>query len=156
MPQLMQEMAIVLATLAQADIDMSPFQFRCLARNIYHEARGEDIDGQIAVAQVTMNRVMSEKYPDTICEVVREDRGPKPWDCQFSWWCNGKPNTPTDFEAYQLAAIVAAEVIKGEPEDYVGGALHYVAESAMDRGWVRNMTVYGQIGRHVFLISEEG
>ena len=156
MPYLIKEMAIVLATMVQANVETSPFEVRCLARNIYHEARGEDIDGQIAVAQVTLNRVDSPRYPNSICDVVYHDKGPRAWDCQFSWTCDGKPDQPTDMAAYGLATLIATEVIKGEPEDYVGGALHYVARTALDRRWVKRMHVHGRIGRHYFLVRSEG
>ena len=71
----------------------------CLATNIYHEARGESYAGKVAVANVTMNRVTSPKFPNTICDVVYQAQTKENWKgntvpkrnkCQFSWYCDGK------------------------------------------------------------------
>lgn len=153
MPALVKEMALLMATLTHADINTSPREFQCLARNVYHEARGESLEGQIAVAQVTLNRVAHWRYPDTICEVVHQDTGSKSYDCQFSWTCDGLPDQPTEMKAYALATLLAGEVLLDAPENYAGTAMHYVAESALDRVWVKRMKVHGKIGRHVFLIE---
>ena len=65
-------------------------QLRCMALNIYHEARSDSTLGQEAVGMVTMNRVYSDKYPDTICDVVYQSHlnskgAPIRNKCQFSW-----------------------------------------------------------------------
>ena len=65
-----------IAMMAPPQVDKE--QHKCLAMNIYHEARSESMQGQIAVAQVTLNRVEHDKWPSTICEVVYEPK-------QFSW-----------------------------------------------------------------------
>ena len=57
----------------------------CLAMAVYYEARSESRDAQMAVAEVILNRVNSPKFPNTICEVVKQDKGPKAYDCQFSF-----------------------------------------------------------------------
>src|SRR6056300_1841134 len=62
-------------------------QVECLAQNIYYEARGENQDGHVAVALVTMNRSLSKLYPNNVCNVVREKLGKT---CQFTWWCDSK------------------------------------------------------------------
>ena len=72
-------------------------QIDCLATNIYHEARSESTIGKIAVAWVTVNRVNTEQYPDTVCGVVHDavldsNGNPKRNKCQFSWYCDGKMN----------------------------------------------------------------
>ena len=68
----------IVAAAMMAPPTVDPKQHNCLALNIYHEARGERVEGQIAVAHVTMNRVNHEKWPSTICEVVYQPK-------QFSW-----------------------------------------------------------------------
>ncbi|MFG6500169.1 cell wall hydrolase [Sulfitobacter sp. 1A15106] len=123
----------------------------CMALNIYHEARGESIDGQLAVAHVTLNRVQSSRYPDTACAVVSEDRGPKDWDCQFSWWCDGKSDRPEDMEAFHLALLLAAEVLSGETEDLTQGSMYYLTQREDYPGWVHQLDMVGKIGSHVFL-----
>mgnify|MGYP003628329525 CR=1 FL=1 len=79
----------------------------CLALNVYHEAKNQSLIGQIAVAQVVMNRVRDERYPDTVCEVV--EQGPTySWKkdypvknrCQFSWYCDGKSDKPKEGHAW--------------------------------------------------------
>ena len=90
-------------------------QIECLATNIYHEARSESTIGKIAVAWVTVNRVNTERYPDTICGVVYDavldSKGnPKRHQCQFSWYCDGKSddikNKDAWYEAVQIATLV--------------------------------------------------
>ena len=75
----------------------------CLAQNIYFEARDQPTVGQMAVAYVVLNRVHHPAWPDTVCDVIRE--GPTySWKqdypirnrCQFSWYCDGKPDVPKD------------------------------------------------------------
>jgi len=117
----------------------------CLAMNIYHEARGESIDGMIAVAQVTLNRVEASEYPDDICEVVYQRK-------QFSWTAD--PNDIDDVESYTLAALIAEEVIDGRTADLVYGALHYYAPHAADPYWANDFVIAAQIGRHVFLVED--
>lgn len=67
-----------------------------LALNMYHEARGEGVEGMMAVNEVVHNRLESPLYPDTPCAVVKQpSRNPQePQRCSFSWWCDGKADTP--------------------------------------------------------------
>jgi spore germination cell wall hydrolase CwlJ-like protein len=91
-------------------------QLTCLAVTVYHEARGEPLVGQLAVANTVINRVHDSRWPNTICDVVKE--GPTlAWDktkpikhkCQFSYFCDGKSDTPTDPVAFNQAMQVAEE-----------------------------------------------
>ena len=79
----------------------------CLALNVYHEARNQTIDGQYAVAHVTMNRVASSKHADNICDVVYANK-------QFSWTWTLTDTTPDDQKAYDLAYTIASEVISNK------------------------------------------
>lgn len=91
----------------------------CLAENIYHEARGESIMEQAAVAWVTLNRVESRDYPDTICEVVMQ-----PY--QFSWTLNPELIAARrNPEAYEKAIRIANDVYSGRIQDPTWGATHY-------------------------------
>lgn len=96
----------------------------CLAMNIYHEARGNSIAAQANVATVVMNRVASDRFPGTVCEVVKQSnrRG-----CQFSWWCDELPNEPKEKAEYGRALGIAEMVINGAIVDSTGGALYYHA-----------------------------
>ncbi|MDE4297152.1 cell wall hydrolase [Phaeobacter gallaeciensis] len=145
------EIALIasMATNMQADLDHE--ELICMARNVYHEARGEDRSGQIAVAYLTLNRVESDRYPDTVCGVVTEDRGPKSNDCQFSWWCDGKSDTPNDLEAYQNAIRISIEAMTGTVENPVPGATHYYAPKRVTPGWSYKLAEVAVIGDHRFM-----
>ena len=126
-------------------------QLTCLALNIYHEARGEPKAGQYAVAEVTMNRVASTRYPNTICEVVYQ----KNWDSirqryvgAFSWTeFDTKPELK---EREWLNAVEVAEAIFYQQQTpRLDGALFYHARS-IKPSWARNKTPVAHIGRHIF------
>lgn len=114
----------------------------CLAMNIYHEARGESIAGQIAVAQVTMNRVEHKSWPDTVCEVVYQKK-------QFSWTHTIKDHTPHDNDAWETAKSIASTVYTGEEDDYVHGAVFYHADYVTPF-WAKSYEKVTQIGTHIF------
>lgn len=114
----------------------------CLAMNIYHEARGEPIQGQIAVANVTMNRVAHDYFPDTVCEVVWQPH-------QFSWTSDGRSDATNDQEAYDIALNIAEWVLAGEEEDNTEGALFYHTH-AVNPSWNRQMELAMVIGVHRF------
>ena len=106
----------------------------CLALNVYHEARDQPFIGQVAVAQVVMNRVHDDRYPDDVCEVVMQ--GPTySWKpdfpvrhrCQFSWYCDGKSDKTPDQTAWEQALVIAQGVHTGNLDDFVEGATHYHA-----------------------------
>ena len=88
----------------------------CLALAVYHEARGEEIDAQKAVAEVVLTRAAHSDFPMTVCGVVTEHRTPasRPWACQFSFYCDGKSDTPTDAAAWLTAQEVAREALDGD------------------------------------------
>ena len=67
----------------------------CLARNIYFESRNQPLAGRLAVGQVTMNRVDSPRFPNTVCDVVMQG-GERLHRCQFSWYCDGEVDFPSD------------------------------------------------------------
>ncbi|QGH74881.1 spore cortex-lytic enzyme precursor [Bacteriophage DSS3_MAL1] len=120
----------------------------CLAMAIYFEARSEPLPGQYAVAEVIVNRAADSRFPDTVCGVVKEDRGPKPHDCQFSFYCDGKPETIAEPLAFDTAKLIAADVLEGGT-DYAGGALFYHTTGVSPR-WSRNMNVVAEHGDHLF------
>ena len=114
----------------------------CLAMNVYHEARNQDIAGQVAVAQVTMNRVASPDYPDTVCGVVNQHK-------QFSWYWDGKSDVPQHEEAWQRAQMVAKGVLAGSGHSDLEGVMHYHALYVKPY-WAKEMQMVAQIGDHVF------
>lgn len=142
-------LAVGMATQMQAPVEHE--ELICMARNIYHEARGEDQAGQIAVAYLTLNRVESTRFPDTICDVVTEDRGPRAHDCQFSWWCDGKSDKPNDQDAYEKAMKVAIQTMTGRVENPVPAATHYYAPDKASPGWALKLAEVAVIGNHRFM-----
>ena len=133
----------------------------CLALNMYYEARGSSHADRIAVSDVVLNRVKDSRYPDTICEVVYQARMKPSWkdpevmipirnQCQFSWFCDGKDDTPKDIESFNNALYLAYHMVN--TERYVGlteGATHYHA-TYVTPSWSRDFTRVGRIGVHIF------
>ncbi len=129
-------------------IDLSQ-SLDCLALNIYHEARGESLDGQVAVAQVVMNRVGDGEFPGQVCAVVRQG-GERPRDrCQFSWWCDGRGDRPDDLAAWTGSKDLARRILAGSLDDPTGGALWYHADS-VSPDWNMDIIRQAKIGRHIF------
>ena len=129
-------------------------QVECLAQNIYYEARGEDKDGHIAVALVTMNRSLSKLYPNNLCHVVREKLGKT---CQFTWWCDSELRskattynyTREERKVYNNIRELAMHIYVNHDhiEDFTGGAIFYHANYVNPR-WKYKKTA--QIGNHIF------
>ncbi|MGH6884720.1 MAG: cell wall hydrolase [Geminicoccales bacterium] len=124
-------------------------QLECLALNVYWEARSEPATGQLAVAAVTLNRVAHPRYPDSVCEVVYQGGEGGSGGCQFSWWCDGKPDRPRDPLAWAKAVKIAFLAASADLPDPTGGALWYHADY-VDPRWARSKLVVARIGRHLF------
>lgn len=123
---------------------------RCLALNIYHEARGEPLAGQYAVAEVTLNRVRSTRFPDTVCDVVYErrlDPSRRRYVGAFSW--TGQNPRPPYGRPWATARSVAVEVLDGAHHPVVGDALFYHA-SRVSPAWSVRKVPLASIGDHVF------
>ena len=121
---------------------------RCLATAIYFEARGEPERGQIAVAQVILNRVRSPVFPQTICGVVYQGQMRK--GCQFSFACDGNSDNPRNKDQWALAQDLSKRFMSGElwlPE--VGYSTFYHANYVSPR-WARRMNKVDRIGAHIF------
>lgn len=124
---------------------------QCLAQNIYFEARDQELVGQVAVAFVTLNRVNSWRYRDTICGVVRDGYSPSRRDCHFSWYCDGKSDIPTEARAWETALIIAKTVIQDYAyiTDPTDGATHYHTHE-VNPWWAPKLAYIGTIGDHIF------
>jgi hypothetical protein len=122
---------------------------RCLANAIYFEARGEPITGQIAVAQVVLNRAFSGFYPRDICGVVYQNRE-RHLSCQFTFACDGKADAVRDNDSWGRAERIARDMLDGRLwiED-VGKSTHYHAHWVAP-AWTSNMRVKVEIGVHTF------
>ena len=122
--------------------EVDPKQHKCMALNIYHEARGERWEGQIAVAHVTMNRVRHENWPNTICEVVYQSK-------QFSWTHMIKDHTATEERAWKEAQVIARDIMIGNTEDPTKGAEFYHA-NYVNPWWAKEYKLTKVIGNHLF------
>ena len=124
---------------------------QCLAQNIYFEARGEPLEGQYAVAEVTLNRTRAQNFPHTICAVVHEMR----WDpsrrrtvADFSWTQLGGLSAD-DGPAWKRAMKVANDAYDDLHDPIAPGALFYHS-TRVRPGWARSRTAIATIGNHVF------
>ncbi|MBS7538732.1 cell wall hydrolase [Ancylobacter lacus] len=121
----------------------------CLAEAVYFESRGEPERGQIAVAQVVMNRVFSGYYPADVCRTVYQNAH-RHLACQFTFACDNVRDVVTEPEAWQQARRIAADMLDGRIwDEQVGRATHYHAQSVHPR-WVREMRKLDAIGEHTF------
>ena len=123
----------------------------CLALNIYHEARNQTDEGQIAVAHVVFNRMRDRRFPDTACEVITQGGEDRLHKCQFSWYCDGKSDKPTDKAAWDRArqnAIIAIRMLRSG-YDPTNGALWYHAEYVQPY-WSVSYDVAMVEGTHIF------
>lgn len=114
----------------------------CLAMNVYWEARDQSLAGQVAVAQVTMNRVADPTYPNNVCGVVYDHK-------QFSWYWDGKSDVPREAAAWRRAQMVANGVLAGSGHGDLDGVTHYHAVYVKPY-WIDSMTMVAQIGDHQF------
>ena len=123
-------------------------ELACLTEAIYFEARGESINGQIAVAEVIINRANSPIFPDSICEVIKQ--GAQNLNrCQFSYKCDGQPEYMNERKAKKRAADVAILLMKGERRAISGNATHYHADY-VDPYWASKLKKTATVGTHIF------
>jgi len=132
----------------------------CLALNIYHEARSQSIAGQIAVGQVTLNRVKDSRFPDTVCDVVMEGPHRASWSgsgemipirnrCQFSWYCDGKSDKIHNEDKYRTIYRLARMLLNQDMIDITTGATHYHAYY-VSPAWAKTKTRTTKIEDHIF------
>lgn len=121
---------------------------RCLAEAIYYEARGESRTGQMAVAEVVMNRVRSSVYPDTICGVVYQG-SQRDTGCQFSFTCDGSMRTKPYGRPWREANAISTQMIAGQYQPLTHRATHYHT-TAVDPYWNASLIETTRIGAHVF------
>lgn len=128
---------------------------RCLAQNIYFEARSEPLEGRLAVAHVTLNRVESDVFPSTVCDVVRQKTRNI---CQFSWWCDTQLklkalNNRVEDELYNEIKQLAVTLLVNSDKrrDNTGGALFYHARYVSKHALgMPKLIPTVTVGQHVF------
>ncbi len=121
----------------------------CLALNIYFEARGEFDLGKIAVGHVVLNRVADTRFPETVCAVVRQGGEKVLNRCQFSWWCDGRSDSPRDSQSWGQVKAVARKVYWGFSPDPTAGSLWYHA-AHVSPSWAKALARGPKIGQHLF------
>ncbi|MGP9788997.1 cell wall hydrolase [Roseinatronobacter sp. NSM] len=125
-------------------------QMQCLATAIYHEARGESLKGQFAVAEVVLNRVQSSHFPGSICAVVYQGvQSGRIGGCQFSFACDAQPDTMPNRRAADIANRIAYVMANGAHRGLTGGA-QYFHTTAVNPTWSARFTQTTQIGAHLF------
>lgn len=134
------------AWLQQQPEPIGDADWQCLTEAVYFEARGESLDGQVAVAEVILNRVDSPLYPRTVCGVVQQRGG---GGCQFSYVCDGKADRMHEKAAADLAARIARAMLDGAPRLLTDGATHFHTRSVRP-GWSKRFPRTAEIGSHLF------
>ena len=166
-------MGVGYANQQRAISELSQQDLECMATNIYHESKNQSKLGMIAVARVVMNRVRDRRYPDTVCDVIYEGPVTESWKtrqdpnlpdeeriyyprrdrCQFSWYCDGKPDDVISKKnniAWRLAQDVAIEVLAFDKYNgIVEGATHYHADY-VNPAWNKTITLITKVDDHIF------
>ena len=145
-------------------------QAYCLAENIYFEARSDSVAGQAAVADVVINRMFDSRYPNSICTVVHDGPIRESWKtrkdpnlpddqrvyypkrdrCQFSWYCDGKPEIINDKKAWIKAQYIAYQMLYADRyRGITEGATHYHAHYVKPN-WANKIQFIDSIGSHKF------
>lgn len=115
-------------------------EWQCMLKNIYHEARGDTVEGMQAVALVTLNRAAQKNK--TVCEIVYEHK-------QFSWTAMKNVRNKALTDNFDAVASVTTDAIAGRLHDITNGATYYHAKSVKPY-WAKTVTKVGAIGAHIF------
>jgi spore germination cell wall hydrolase CwlJ-like protein len=130
----------------------------CLAQNIYFESANQSFAGRVAVANVVLNRVEDDQFPSTVCDVVYQAEMKENWKgnllpvlhrCQFSWYCDGKSDLPTDSTTWMESFRIAGMVLAFEYQDITEGALWYHSDS-VEPYWSKQLSLVTTIDNHLF------
>ena len=125
----------------------------CLALNIYFEARSEPIEGQIAIAEVTLNRVASTNYPNDVCSVVLQENKD---GCQFSWWCDGKSDQPREHNSLRTSKALAELMLnEGRYITVIGNQATHYHSNEVHPYWANDLHKIRRIGKHIFYKTKD-
>lgn len=169
------ELTPVVVTAKPIELPIEQQQLDCLAANIYHEARGESDMGKLAVAHVTVNRVKSHKFPDTVCDVVYQAQYSEWWAqqgkqvpikhrCHFSWYCDGVSDEivltdpegniiKKNMQAWQDSNRIARQVLLEKTVDPTDGATHYYNPKLAQPYWRKHYQRVAVVDNHAFYRS---
>ncbi len=123
-------------------------EMKCLAEAIYFEARGEAIEGQYAVGEVIINRVLSKDFPNSVCGVISEGAS-RLNACQFSYNCDGKLETITEKKIYERILKLSKMLLEPSARFLTSGATFYHSK-LVSPSWSKKFIKTNEIGNHVF------
>ena len=126
----------------------SSAEIKCLAEAIYFEARGESIEGQYAVGEVIINRVLSKDFPNSVCGVISEGSS-RLNACQFSYNCDGKLETINEKKIYERILKLSKMLLEPSARFLTGGATFYHSK-LVSLSWSKKFIKTNEIGNHVF------
>ena len=155
--------AVVLYSCHPAHAEAFEDSVECMAQNMYFEARNQPFKGMLAVGQVTMNRVADSRYPNTVCEVVKQGPTSRWWlekhnkvvplkhKCQFSWYCDGKSDkiSSKDAKLYSIIRALAVKLVSWSWKDITYGSTHYHANYVLPE-WASSKVQTITVGDHIF------
>ena len=165
----LEALIVATAIAASPPIDNPSPEGECLALNMYYEARNQGTAGLLGVTAVVLNRVNDRRFPNSICEVVKQGPTRESWKtkktldksdamyypvknrCQFSWYCDGKSDVPKEKKIYKKFLNVAEAILSNEIPfmDITDGALFYHADYVTP-GWAKSKTKTVEIQDHIF------
>jgi spore germination cell wall hydrolase CwlJ-like protein len=125
----------------------------CLARTVYWEARGDSETSMEAIANVVMNRLGHDGFPDTVCSVVKQ--GHEQGQCQFSWWCDGRSDSAFEEDPYKISKEIARRALNLQLTDKTGGALYFHHRN-VNPNWAPQYLKTVEIGEFVFYKPSDG
>jgi spore germination cell wall hydrolase CwlJ-like protein len=135
-------------------VKMAESEKLCLAQAIYHEARGESHEGQLAVANVIINRAMNKRYPSTICGVVFQNADLGRYKCQFTFACDGRSDLGGERAAWERSMALAESAFyaykRGERPGVVPNSVLFYHTTAVAPNWSRAFRRVAAIGSHIF------
>ena len=123
-------------------------QMSCLAEALYFEARGEPIQGQLAVGEVILNRVKDTRFPSSICKVINQGTGRR-FACQFTYTCDGKLETVHERKPYEMALKIAKILMTTHDGKLTRGSTHYHSNYVNPK-WSKKFERVAKFGRHIF------
>lgn len=135
-------------------VELANGERECLAQAIYHEARGESATGQLAVANIIVNRARSTKFPGSLCGVIYQNADKGRYRCQFTFACDGRDDTPGERRAWlrsqDLAREVYAEFAQGEDIGVLPGSALYYHTNAVRPSWANTFSRVAVVDSHIF------
>ena len=137
----------IFSSLAYAD------EVKCLAKNIFYEAQNQPVYGMLAIADVTLNRVNDPRWPSTVCAVVEQRRWiRKRLICQFSWFCDGKSDSPKPeaIEAFSLSYMLATVRLQHRDMSVLPADIYWYHNDTVQPYWASAYRLYTTIGDHTF------